>query len=49
MSDLCPGPAVATLSTGAAPVLVFVAAMLLGMAAHELRARRSRKPVVARP
>ena len=34
LSGFCPGPAVAALSTGARPVLVFVAAMLLGMAAH---------------
>lgn len=34
LSGFCPGPAVAALSTGAAPVLVFVAAMLVGMAAH---------------
>ncbi|HEX2728971.1 MAG TPA: DUF6691 family protein [Rubrobacteraceae bacterium] len=30
----CPGPAVAALGTGLAPVLVFVAAMLTGMVAH---------------
>jgi uncharacterized membrane protein YedE/YeeE len=41
LSGFCPGPAVAALSTGAAPVLVFVVAMLLGMAAYELGARRS--------
>ncbi|MBE7244439.1 MAG: YeeE/YedE family protein [Actinomycetospora chiangmaiensis] len=35
LSGFCPGPAVAALSTGAAPVLVFVAAMLIGMAAHD--------------
>ena len=34
LSGLCPGPAVAALSTGAGPVAVFVAAMLAGMAAH---------------
>lgn len=34
LSGFCPGPAVAALSTGAAPVAVFVASMLLGMAAH---------------
>ena len=30
----CPGPAVAALGTGLAPVLAFVAAMLAGMALH---------------
>ncbi|MCJ2035147.1 YeeE/YedE family protein [Methylobacterium sp. J-068] len=34
LSGLCPGPAVAALSTGALPVAVFVAAMLVGMVAH---------------
>lgn len=36
LSGFCPGPAVAALSTGAVPVLVFVAAMLIGMALHGL-------------
>jgi uncharacterized membrane protein YedE/YeeE len=31
---LCPGPAVAALGTGLVPILLFVAAMLVGMAAH---------------
>ena len=31
----CPGPAVAALSTGLAPVFAFVAAMLVGMAVHK--------------
>ena len=35
LSGLCPGPAVAALSTGALPVAVFVAAMLVGMTAHQ--------------
>lgn len=30
----CPGPAVAALATGLTPVLVFVAAMLVGMVVH---------------
>ncbi|WP_425463315.1 DUF6691 family protein [Methylobacterium terricola] len=34
LSGFCPGPAVAALSGGALPVVVFVAAMLVGMAAH---------------
>ncbi|KQT58676.1 hypothetical protein ASG52_21325 [Methylobacterium sp. Leaf456] len=41
LSGLCPGPAVAALSTGAPPILVFVPAMLVGMAAFRLvQARR---------
>ena len=36
LSGLCPGPAVAALSTGALPVIVFVTAMLAGMAAFRL-------------
>jgi hypothetical protein len=35
LSGLCPGPAVAALSTGALPVAVFVAAMLVGMTVHQ--------------
>lgn len=35
LSGLCPGPAVAALSTGAPPVAAFVAAMLVGMAVHQ--------------
>lgn len=35
LSGLCPGPAVAALSTGALPVVVFVAAMLVGMAVYQ--------------
>ncbi|GJE59183.1 YeeE/YedE family protein [Methylobacterium trifolii] len=42
LSGLCPGPAVAALSTGALPIVVFVLAMLAGMAGHHiLRARPS--------
>ncbi|MCJ2135318.1 YeeE/YedE family protein [Methylobacterium sp. J-026] len=40
LSGFCPGPAVAALSTGARPVLVFVAALLVGMAAHDLLRNR---------
>lgn len=39
LSGFCPGPAVAALSTGALPVAVFVAAMLVGMAAQHRFAR----------
>jgi uncharacterized membrane protein YedE/YeeE len=35
LSGLCPGPAIPALSTGALPAVVFVAAMLLGMAVHQ--------------
>ena len=37
---LCPGPAVANLATLSPPVLLFVAAMLAGMALHDLWQRR---------
>jgi len=41
LSGLCPGPAVAALATGATPILVFVPAMLVGMAAFRMvQARR---------
>lgn len=40
LSGFCPGPAVAALSTGALPVAVFVATMLIGMTAHRAVARR---------
>ncbi|AWN55227.1 DUF6691 family protein [Methylobacterium sp. 17Sr1-1] len=44
LSGFCPGPAVAALSTGLPPVIVFVVAMLVGMAAHGVlrRVRPSR-------
>jgi uncharacterized membrane protein YedE/YeeE len=41
----CPGPAVAALSSGLAPVFVFLGAMLAGMFAFERTlGERSRKP-----
>jgi uncharacterized membrane protein YedE/YeeE len=40
MVGLCPGPAVANLATLSPQVLVFVAAMLAGMALHEVWQRR---------
>ncbi len=40
VSGFCPGPAVAALSTGSLPVLVFVTAMVLGMAASVALDRR---------
>jgi uncharacterized membrane protein YedE/YeeE len=36
LAGFCPGPAVAALSTGAAPVMIFVAAMLTGMGLHQV-------------
>ena len=33
---LCPGPAIANIATLSPPVLLFVAAMIAGMAAHDL-------------
>jgi uncharacterized membrane protein YedE/YeeE len=46
---LCPGPAIANLATLSVPVLVFVAAMIAGMAAHDAwrRAREAAKPAAA--
>lgn len=38
LGGFCPGPAVVTLVTGAVPVLVFVAAMLAGMALFDVYA-----------
>lgn len=35
MAGLCPGPALAALSLGLAPVVLFVAAMLAGMMLHD--------------
>jgi uncharacterized protein len=34
LSGFCPGPAVAALTTGLAPVFAFVAAVIVGMAVH---------------
>ena len=41
LSGFCPGPAVANLSSGAVPVVVFVAAMLAGMAAQHHATKKS--------
>jgi len=35
MAGLCPGPALAALSLGLPQVALFVAAMLVGMVAHD--------------
>jgi uncharacterized protein len=39
---LCPGPAITNLATLSPPVLLFVAAMAAGMAAHDIWRRRVR-------
>ncbi len=46
LAGFCPGPAVAALSLGRAPVLLFVAAMLAGMLARDrlFAARREDRP-----
>ena len=45
LAGLCPGPAIASLALAPAAVLPFVAAMLVGMAAHRLTLERDRAPV----
>ncbi|HSH90125.1 MAG TPA: DUF6691 family protein [Ramlibacter sp.] len=47
MAGFCPGPAVVALGLGEPKALVFVAAMLAGMAAFELLERRSARPGIA--
>jgi uncharacterized membrane protein YedE/YeeE len=42
---LCPGPAIANLATLAPPVLLFGAAMIAGMMAHDAWRRRQATPV----
>jgi uncharacterized membrane protein YedE/YeeE len=44
---LCPGPAIANLATLSPPVLLFVAAMIAGMAAHDIWRRRVRHTALA--
>lgn len=45
---LCPGPAIANLATLSWPVLLFVAAMIAGMTAHDFwRRSRQSAPLVA--
>jgi uncharacterized membrane protein YedE/YeeE len=41
IGGLCPGPAVASVITGATPVLVYAAAMVAGMLAHRALTKRS--------
>ncbi|MEN9726419.1 MAG: hypothetical protein RL434_785 [Pseudomonadota bacterium] len=40
LGGLCPGPALVALASGRHEVLVFVAAMLVGMAIHEFSSRK---------
>jgi uncharacterized membrane protein YedE/YeeE len=44
LAGLCPGPALTSLASGRAPALVFVAAMLAGMAVQRLVERRAQVP-----
>ena len=44
---LCPGPAIANLATLSPLVLLFVAAMIAGMTAHDLWRRRQRSALLA--
>lgn len=44
LAGYCPGPAVATLLSGRSEPLIFVLAMLAGMALYELQTRFSGKP-----
>ena len=47
MAGFCPGPAVVALGVGEPKALVFVAAMLAGMAVFELLERKSARPGIA--
>jgi len=47
MAGFCPGPAVVALGVGEPKALVFVAAMLAGMAVFELLERKSARPGLA--
>src|SRR5580700_2786082 len=42
---LCPGPAIADLATASPGVIVFVIAMAVGMAAHDLWQARGTRPI----
>jgi hypothetical protein len=42
---LCPGPAIADLATLSPGVFVFVIAMAVGMAAHDLWQSRAARPI----
>jgi uncharacterized membrane protein YedE/YeeE len=47
IAGFCPGPAIVALGMGLRPAMVFVAAMLAGMAAFELMERRARPAATA--
>ena len=49
LAGFCPGPAVASLSLGLAPVALFVATMLLGMLAHARLFPEPASPTPRRP
>ena len=44
LGGFCPGPALASLSSGAPQVLLFCAAMLIGMAAAQWQSKRGPQP-----
>ena len=44
LAGFCPGPAVVALATGSSKAILFVAAMLAGMALYEIFASRSNRP-----
>jgi len=46
---LCPGPAIANLATASPAVALFVAAMIFGMAAHDIWQRSRTRVVAAAP
>ncbi|MDX2091566.1 MAG: YeeE/YedE family protein [Kofleriaceae bacterium] len=45
LAGYCPGPAVVSAASGRAEAILFVIAMLLGMLARDLRARRDPRPL----
>ena len=47
LSGICPGPALVNLAGLSAPIVVFVAAMVLGMFGHELWQRRHAATTIA--
>jgi uncharacterized protein len=49
LGGFCPGPALAALASGAAPVIVFVAAMAAGMYLQGMMARPTRSRIFVRP
>ena len=49
LGGFCPGPALTSLASGAAPVMVFVAAMAAGMYLQDLAKRPNWRRIFARP